>query len=77
MMFTFFTNAIRATLLLSVALGALANPISSLDARDVFVPPVTDPKAGTVWAANSKQTVSWYGFKSLPLPCTSLGLPNK
>ena len=28
-------------------------------ARDVFVPPITYPKAGTVWKTGSRHNVTW------------------
>lgn len=31
-----------------------------ISARDVFVPPVLYPRAGTVWKAGETYTVTWY-----------------
>jgi len=54
MKFTFFRTLF--------ALSALATFVNAapLIARDVFVPPVLYPSAGTVWKAGSTYTVSWY-----------------
>ncbi|KAM5534972.1 hypothetical protein V8D89_011345 [Ganoderma adspersum] len=42
--------------LLSLLAFAYALPIAI---RDVFVPPVTSPATGTVWAVGSQQNVTW------------------
>lgn len=62
MMLTSFTNTVRFMLFFLFALGAMAMPVSSVERRDVFVPPVLYPKAGTVWAVNQKHNVTWYVF---------------
>ena len=44
------------------ALSALSTFVTAapLMARDVFVPPVLRPSAGTVWKAGSTHSVTWY-----------------
>jgi len=56
MIMTSFTTFLF-TLLSLFAIG-LAAPIQ-LDARDVYVPPVTYPKAGTVWKIGDDHHVRW------------------
>lgn len=38
--------------------------------RDVFVPPITYPHAGTVWAANSHHNVTWVCSFFSPSKCS-------
>lgn len=45
-------------LLFSLIAFVSAAPIT-LDARDVFVPPITYPHAGTVWKAGARHNVTW------------------
>ncbi|EGN98381.1 hypothetical protein SERLA73DRAFT_183352 [Serpula lacrymans var. lacrymans S7.3] len=45
--------------LLSLFAFAIALPISNLQARDVFVPPILYPHAGTVWQAGNHHNVTW------------------
>lgn len=54
MKFTSLTT-IAATLLLSAS--ALARP--TIEARDVYAPPVTYPHAGTVWKVGEHHNVTW------------------
>ncbi|RPD62497.1 hypothetical protein L226DRAFT_544218 [Lentinus tigrinus ALCF2SS1-7] len=44
------------TLALSLLAVVSALPLA---VRDVFVPPVTSPKTGDIWAVGSKQNVTW------------------
>ncbi|KAF8961499.1 hypothetical protein BDZ97DRAFT_1905501 [Flammula alnicola] len=49
-----------ASLLLVSALSSVgASPITTLESRDVFVPPVTYPHAGTVWTVGQHHNVTW------------------
>ncbi|KAJ7720373.1 hypothetical protein DFH07DRAFT_760872, partial [Mycena maculata] len=43
--------------LLAAVMGVGAVP--AVAPHDVFAPPVTFPTAGTVWATNSRQNVTW------------------
>lgn len=45
-----FTSALFVTLISNVSGAAL----------DVFVPPITSPKAGDVWTSGQTQLVTWY-----------------
>lgn len=38
---------------------ALAKPLALIP-RDSIAPPITNPKAGSVWKAGETQTVTWY-----------------
>ncbi|KAI0668691.1 hypothetical protein C8Q78DRAFT_932206, partial [Trametes maxima] len=38
---------------------AAALPAAELDKRDIFVPPVLDPHAGTVWLRGERRNVTW------------------
>ena len=48
-----FLSAISA-----VSGSPIAEPVQ-VEARDVFVPPVTSPSAGTVWRSGKSYTVTW------------------
>ncbi|KAG6835641.1 hypothetical protein H0H93_016272 [Arthromyces matolae] len=54
MTFRVFSMMIIASLL-TVARGLALN----LSKRDVFVPPVTYPHAGTVWKINQHHNITW------------------
>ncbi|KAF8880592.1 hypothetical protein CPB84DRAFT_1687543 [Gymnopilus junonius] len=56
MKFTILTTL--TTLLLADLSGVTASPVP-LEQRDVFVPPVTFPKNGTVWHIKERAHVSW------------------
>ncbi|KAJ2912625.1 hypothetical protein MD484_g7791, partial [Candolleomyces efflorescens] len=45
------------TILTFFSMLSLAAPIS--EKRDVFVPPVLEPAAGTIWQKGSNETVVW------------------
>lgn len=49
---------------------AAAIPVS-LETRDVFVPPILYPHAGTVWKAGSHHNVTWCVPLSADLPSTN------
>jgi len=51
---TLFCGALLFSLLAFVS----AAPVS-LESRDVFVPPITYPHAGTVWKAGARHNVTW------------------
>ncbi|PSR70951.1 hypothetical protein PHLCEN_2v13173 [Hermanssonia centrifuga] len=42
-----------------VALAAVVSAVPVLFLRDVFVPPVTYPHAGTVWKIGQRHNVTW------------------
>ncbi|OSD08254.1 hypothetical protein PYCCODRAFT_1356397 [Trametes coccinea BRFM310] len=42
-----------------LVLGAPVASIASLEKRDVFVPPVLYPHAGTVWTKGQRHNVTW------------------
>ncbi|KAG5637541.1 hypothetical protein H0H81_004238, partial [Sphagnurus paluster] len=48
-----------AALFLSAFFAVVGAIPLSLAGRDVYVPPVTYPVAGTVWIVNQTQTVTW------------------
>ena len=55
---TMFSAALFA--LLATLVGAVPTAVHApLEARDVFVPPVTYPHAGTVWYRGQTHTVKW------------------
>ncbi|GJE88799.1 hypothetical protein PsYK624_048860 [Phanerochaete sordida] len=54
-MTTSYTNTL-ALLFLALLAVVSAGPVLK---RDVFVPPVTYPREGTVWKAGSKHNVTW------------------
>jgi len=56
MQFTTLTNIFVMISALAATTAAL--PVSA-EKRDVFVPPLLYPKAGTVWQANSKHNITW------------------
>lgn len=51
-----------AFLFFELALGVAAAPFGSmhLTKKDVWAPPITQPRAGDNWLVGSKVTVSWY-----------------
>ncbi|KAI0820169.1 hypothetical protein BC628DRAFT_1331031 [Trametes gibbosa] len=51
--------ALAFALLASWAQLALGAPTASLEKRDVFVPPVLYPHAGTVWFKGQRHNVTW------------------
>ncbi|KAJ7289392.1 hypothetical protein C8J57DRAFT_431263 [Mycena rebaudengoi] len=53
----FFAN-VFAVLSASVFISGNASPVG-LEARDVFVPPILTPRAGTVWTVGQTQHVTW------------------
>jgi hypothetical protein len=57
MIFTTFKLMLAIFASLFIALAA-AVPVS-LNTRDVFVPPVLFPHAGTVWKIGSHHNVTW------------------
>ncbi|PPQ98018.1 hypothetical protein CVT26_003080 [Gymnopilus dilepis] len=58
MKFTIFTTF--ATVLFAAFSAVTASPIANaVEKRDVFVPPVTFPKNGTVWHIGEHTHVSW------------------
>ncbi|KAF9054632.1 hypothetical protein BJ165DRAFT_1440194, partial [Panaeolus papilionaceus] len=48
-----------ASVLLGAIAAATALPVADLNLRDVFVPPILTPTAGTVWTAGQRVTVTW------------------
>ncbi|KAJ7097172.1 hypothetical protein B0H15DRAFT_825052 [Mycena belliarum] len=55
-----FPSAFSSILvLMSAASLALGMPLVALQTRDVFVPPVLEPTAGTVWVVGQPELVSW------------------
>jgi len=51
-----FTNLYLAFFALLASVSVFAAPVSN---RDVFVPPVTYPHAGTVWKIGARHNVTW------------------
>lgn len=58
-----FTSASLFALLFAVSITSAA-PLS-LDARDVYAPPVSYPHTGTVWKVGATHNVTWYAPPSL------------
>ncbi|PPQ94692.1 hypothetical protein CVT25_009547 [Psilocybe cyanescens] len=56
-----FTSVTTLASLLFVALSSnvSALPTNTLEQRDVFVPPILDPHAGTVWTSGQRRLVTW------------------
>jgi len=42
-----------------VLLGAAVNALPIIESRDVYVPPILYPHAGTVWKVNNHHNVTW------------------
>jgi hypothetical protein len=59
MKFTSLTIAAASILSALSTVGVSAAPAAELDTRDVFVPPVTYPHAGTVWTVGQHHNVTW------------------
>ncbi|KAL1939163.1 hypothetical protein VTO73DRAFT_10204 [Trametes versicolor] len=55
----FVKAALALVLLASWVQLALGAPTASLEKRDVFVPPVLYPHAGTVWTKGQRHNVTW------------------
>ncbi|KAH9848913.1 hypothetical protein C2E23DRAFT_842087 [Lenzites betulinus] len=55
----FMKFALAFALLASWAQLVLGAPTASLERRDVFVPPVLYPHAGTVWVKGQRHNVTW------------------
>jgi len=57
--------------------SAVALPVH-IEVRDVFVPPILYPRAGTVWKVGEKHRISWFVIHFTPifvyLIISSLGL---
>ena len=64
MKFTSITTLV--SLFLVSASSAVALP-ARLEARDVFVPPIQYPRAGTVWRVGEKHHVSWFVIDFMPI----------
>jgi hypothetical protein len=61
MNFTTFIRALFFLFLSSLLTVVDAKPITlSLEPRDVWTPPITDPNNGTVWIVGEKRIVTWY-----------------
>lgn len=56
----FVKAALALVFLASWVQLALGAPTASLEKRDVFVPPVLYPHAGTVWTKGQRHNVTWY-----------------
>ena len=52
--------ALAIAFLASWAQLVLGAPLESVEKRDVFVPPVLYPHAGTVWYSGQRHNVTWY-----------------
>ncbi|CDO72610.1 hypothetical protein BN946_scf184985.g29 [Trametes cinnabarina] len=57
-------SVLKNGFVVSAAIGMLANiataiPVSGLEKRDVYTPPVTYPHAGTVWYKGQRHNVTW------------------
>jgi hypothetical protein len=70
MKFTSLTIATVSILSALSATGVSGAPIAELDTRDVFVPPITYPHAGTVWKVGQRHNVSW-DISSRPVNITN------
>ncbi|CDO70317.1 hypothetical protein BN946_scf184843.g6 [Trametes cinnabarina] len=55
----FMKFALAIAFLSSWVQFALSAPIASQEKRDVFVPPVLYPHAGTVWTKGQRHNVTW------------------
>jgi len=56
MKLTFFTKLLT---LFVVLLGAAVNALPVIESRDVYVPPILYPHAGTVWKVKNHHNVTW------------------
>lgn len=65
-------TTIAAVLLSAVAQLALTGATPIANKRDVYVPPVLYPHAGTVWYSGQTHNVTWYVL--LILQCRCIGL---
>jgi len=72
MKFTSITTL--ASLFLVSASSAVALPVR-LEVRDVFVPPIQYPRAGTVWKVGEKHHVSWFVIGFVPISLLNLIYP--
>ena len=54
-----FAAQLFTTVLAFLAVGVQASPLSP---RDVIVPKITNPTAGSVWPVGTVQTVTWYVY---------------
>lgn len=59
MKFTSLTIAAISIFSAFSAPGVSGAPAAELDTRDVFVPPITYPHAGTVWKVGQRHNVTW------------------
>ncbi len=57
-----FKTPVALLFSLVIGMSASAAPVvlSSIAERDVWVPPVTSPKPGTIWTVGKSETVTWY-----------------
>lgn len=66
-----------ASLFLVSVSSIVALPVR-VEVRDVFVPPILYPRAGTVWKVGEKHRISWFVIPFTPisvyLTASSLGL---
>jgi len=71
----FSTKSLMTLLAFFLGLIAVANSMPvSLETRDVFVPPIKKPHAGTVWKIGHNATVTWK-TKDAPVNITnSIGM---
>jgi len=59
MKFTSLTIAAFSILSALSTTGVSGAPLTELDTRDVFVPPITYPHSGTVWKVGQRHNVTW------------------
>ncbi|KAF7967346.1 hypothetical protein HWV62_34683 [Athelia sp. TMB] len=62
----FMTSLFSIFFALFSVLSFVSSAPLNLDTRDVYTPPVTYPKSGTVWKVGSKYNVTWYDHYSPP-----------
>ena len=62
-MFSFMKLLALSATAAAMASSAAASP---LEKRDVFIPPVTYPHAGTVWYSGQTHNVTWYVYICAP-----------
>jgi hypothetical protein len=65
-----FISPVALLFSLAISMSASAAPVvlSSVAERDVWVPKVINPNAGTDWKVGSSQTVTWYVERALHPP---------
>lgn len=59
------------SLFLVSASSAVALPIHA-EVRDVFVPPILYPRAGTVWKVGEKHRISWFVIQFMAISVYSI-----